>query len=181
MIRRLRSFIPAVLAIVLLAGGSVAVAQSNVTPQVAGEPGFAYLPSTLNLQPTQSGTWTDSNLQVLLPQPGTYDLDLDVRGVISGIPPINSYISARLFNATSGIELPGTERIVNQIFDSNPSISQDGYNATVPISERITVNGPTIIRLQGMRVNAGGNPTNRAEILSDANGRTSFRFLKVNP
>jgi hypothetical protein len=145
-----------------------------------GPSGIAYLPIGLNLQPTPSGTWANSTLQVTLPTAGTYALDLDVRGRLSGTPPVNAFIVARLFNVTAAAVLPNSERLITQIIDGNPGAAPYGVNTTAPISERIRVGGPTTIRLQATRVNAAG-ATSAADILSDPNGHTSFRFERLFP
>ncbi|MCO6010585.1 hypothetical protein NE236_37075 [Actinoallomurus purpureus] len=145
-----------------------------------GPSGIAYLPVGLNLQPTPSGTWANSSLQVTLPTAGIYSLDLDVRGRLSGNPPVNAYIVARLLNVTSNAVLPNSERLITQIIDGNGGTAPYGVNTTAPISERIRVGGPTTIRLQATRINAVGS-TFAADILSDPAGRTSFRFERTFP
>ncbi|MFL6112669.1 MAG: hypothetical protein ACJ786_15150 [Catenulispora sp.] len=150
------------------------------TVALAAIGGIAYLPATFDLQPTASGTWSTTGLGVTLPRRGTYDLDVNVRGRLTGTPVINTFIVARLWNATSGAVLPNSERLVDQIIDSNPGAASTGDNTTAPISERITVNGPTRIWLQAKRVNAAGAST-AASIYSDANGLTSFRYEMVSP
>jgi hypothetical protein len=181
----LRTRLAAVIAVGLLVGtGTATAAQRDVTAASPPSPapasgGIAHLQTNLNLQPTASGTWADSSLQVTLPQAGTYDLDLDVRGQLSGLPPVNAFIVARLWNVTSSAALPQSERLVNQIIDLNAGDAATGNNATAPISERIRVNQPTTIRLQAKRVNAVGT-TVEAAIFSDANGYTSFRYERVS-
>src|SRR4051812_6233938 len=98
-----------------------------------GPSGIAYLPVGLNLQPTASGTWANSSLQVTLPTAGIYTLDLDVRGRLAGKPPINAYIVARLFNVTTAAVLPNSERLITQIIDGNPGAAVYGVNTTAPI------------------------------------------------
>lgn len=142
--------------------------------------GMAHLTTGLNLQPTASGAWTNSSLQVTLPTAGIYALDLDVRGRLSGAPPVNAYIVARLFDVTSGSVLPDSQRLVTQIIDGNRHAAPYGVNTTAPISERVRVGGPTTIRLQAARFTAAG-ATSAADILSDAAGRTSFRFERLFP
>ncbi|HEU5158667.1 MAG TPA: hypothetical protein VFU43_16840 [Streptosporangiaceae bacterium] len=144
-----------------------------------GPSGIAYLPGLLNLQPTPSGTWVDSALQVTLPRAGTYSLDADVRGRLAGVPPINAFIVARLWNVTSGTVVPNSARIITQLADLSDA-GAAALNTTAPISERISVGGPTTIRLQGVRFNASG-ATTVAEIRSDASGLTSLRFEQTGP
>lgn len=159
-------------------GDTVPAAEPHQTRFVPS--GIAYLPAGLNLQPTASGAWTGSSLQVTLPSAGVYALDLDVRGRLSGVPPVNAYIVARLFDVTAGTVLPNSERLVTQIIDYNRGAASYGVNTTAPISERVRVSRPTTIRLEATRVNAAG-ATNAADILSDSVGRTSFRFERLVP
>lgn len=178
--RGLRVLGCAVITGALLSSG-VAIAHSDPAPRAVGEPGIAYLLTNLDLQPTASGTWTNSGLAVTLSEPGTYDLDVDVRGAIAGIPPFNAFITARLWNATTGTVVDGSERIVVHVIDHNTGAARTGTNDTAPISERITVDrAPTRIVLQAQRTLAAGQTT-LAGIFSNAAGRTSFRFLSVTP
>jgi hypothetical protein len=142
--------------------------------------GIAHLSGVADLQPTASGTWTNTGLRVTLTRSGTYALDADVRARLSGVPPVNTYIVARLWNVTDGAALSDSERLCNQIIDSNAGDALTGQNTTVPISERITVTGPTIIELQAERINAAGASA-VASIFSDVHGRTSLRFEQIAP
>ena len=149
--------------------------QTKVAP---GDPAdIAYLPANVNLQPTKSGTWVNTPLQVTLPRPGTYILDANVHARIWGDPRFNVVIYARLFNATSGTVLPNSLRLLDHLVDNNTGNAALGQRTTAPISELITVTGPTTIRLQAARVNQLGVST-RAEILAEG-GFTSLRYAKV--
>ncbi|MBW8803358.1 MAG: hypothetical protein AUG49_21285 [Catenulispora sp. 13_1_20CM_3_70_7] len=170
-------------ALVAASAGTAAATQHHApaaAPAIAANGGIAYLPAVFDLQPTASGTWSNTGLEITLPRRGTYDLDANVRGRLGGTPAINTYIVARLWNATSGAVLSNSERLVDQIIDLNPGSRQAGDNTTAPISERITVSGPTTIRVQAKRVNAVG-ASSIASIYSDGNGVTSLRYEKVAP
>ncbi|MDH6574472.1 hypothetical protein [Kitasatospora sp. MAP5-34] len=149
------------------------------TPPASG--GIVHLSTTVDLQLTASGAWTNTGLEVTLPEAGTYQLDVDIRGQLDSVPPVNAFIVARLWNATSDTALPHSERLVSQIIDGNRGAAQYGKNATSPINERITVNAPTAIRLEVKRVNNFGTSTIAAGIYSDSDGYTSFRYQKVAP
>jgi hypothetical protein len=172
---------------VLAVGGTMPTSASATTPIPAhttrnhppASSGIAYLPANVDLQPTASGTWVNTGLQVTLPRAGTYTLDLDVRARLQGVPPLNTYMVARLWNVTSGTALPNSERILSQLIDATPAgAGIIAKNTTSPISEHITVTGPTTIRLQAQRTNTSGAST-IAAIWSDGNGRTSFRFDRI--
>ncbi|MEV0354091.1 hypothetical protein AB0H88_50830 [Nonomuraea sp. NPDC050680] len=172
-------------AAVLAAGGMMPTSASATTPASSTRnhlfafSGIAYLPANVDLQPTASGTWVNTGLQVTLPSAGTYALDLDVRARLQGVPPVNTYMVARLWNVASGAALPNSERILSQLIDTTSAgAGIIAKNTTSPISERITVTGPTTIRLQAQRTNAFGAST-IAAIWSDSAGRTSFRFGRI--
>ncbi|MEV0775714.1 hypothetical protein ACIBLA_24545 [Streptomyces sp. NPDC050433] len=163
----------------LLVGASAAVAaQSDTGTSGASSAvtGIRHLHTQVNLP---AGAWTDTPLEVTLPRRGTYALDADVRGRLSGVPPINTFITARLWNVTSGTAVPESERLVNQIIDLNTGDAETGSNQTAPISELIKVKKPTKIRLQAQRVDATGTAT-VGQIFSDANGWTSLRYERVS-
>ncbi|MFH8387356.1 hypothetical protein ACH4E7_41710 [Kitasatospora sp. NPDC018058] len=166
--------------VAVLVGATTVVTQGSVTaatvaPERVG--GIAHLNTPVNLP---NGVWTDTPLEVTLPRAGTYELDADVRGRLAGVPPVNAFITARLWDVTSGTAVAESERLVNQIIDLNAGAAQAGGNATAPISERVQVNRPTTIRLQGIRNNAVGAAT-IAQIYSDASGRMSLRYERVGP
>ena len=140
--------------------------------------GIAYLPATVDLQPTRSGTWVNTGLQVTLPNPGTYALDANVQGRIWGNPPVNVVIFARLFDVDAGTVLPRSTRLVDHLVDNNAGDASIGIRMTAPISERITVTAPTTIRLQATRVNQRGAST-IAEILGNS-GATSLRYAQIS-
>ena len=174
---------------VLLAGATTAVAAQSgghrpATPAAqntghrTGSPasltasGIEHLSGAVDLP---AGTWTDVPLEVTLRRPGVYDLDADVRGSLQGDPPVNTYITARLWNVTTGAAVPDSERFVYQIVNSNAGDAPQGGNQTAPISEQIRVTKPTTIRLQALRTDSVGTATD-AQIASDAFGRTSLRY-----
>lgn len=115
-----------------------------------------------------------------LPRRGTYELNADVRGRLSGVPPVNTFMSARLWDVTSGAEVPESERLVYQIINQNPGDALAGGNQTAPISELIRVTGPTRIRLQARDINAVGAAT-VAQVYSDGAGYTALRYVRVSP
>lgn len=169
---------------VLLAGASTAATQSTAMAATAAPAaargvnhGIDYLNTQVDLP---SGVWTDVPVQVVLPRAGTYELDADVRGRLSGVPALNTYITARLWNATSGAPLSHSERLVYQVIDLNAGSAQAGGNATAPISELIRVNRPTTISLQATHTDAVGT-ANVAQIYSDGAGYTSLRYDRVGP
>ncbi|MGW4420497.1 hypothetical protein [Streptosporangium sp. NPDC004631] len=175
-------------AAVLAVGGTMPTSASATTPvsasgtryQLLAPSGITYLPANVDLQPTASGTWANTGLQVTLPVAGTYALDLNVRARLQAGPPVNTYMVARLWNVTSGTVVPNSERILSQLIDYTAAgAGAIAKNTTSPISERITVTGPTTIRLQAQRVNAAGAST-IAAIWSDGAGRTSFRFDRIS-
>ncbi|WP_433271427.1 hypothetical protein ACQPZF_12360 [Actinosynnema sp. CS-041913] len=163
----------ALAATVVVTQGGVSAAQ----PAIQADQAVAHLHAQVDLPP---GVWTDTPLTVALPFSGTYELDANVRGRLSGVPSLNTYITARLWNVTTNTAVPESERLVNQIIDLNPGDAATGNNQTAPISEVVKVAGPTTIRLQARRADAVGAAT-IAQIYSDGAGYTSLRFDRVAP
>lgn len=179
-----RTRIAAVIASGLLtaaATGTTAAAaqeQPHSTVIAPSQGGIAYLPTPLNLQSAAPNRWIDTSLQVTLPAAGTYDLDVNVEGRLVGPAPVNAVIVARLFDVNANTALANSERLVTQIQSNTAVAGQLRHNATAPISERIRVFGPTTIRLQAKRIVFSGTTTT-ADINSNSNGRTSFRYERV--
>lgn len=141
--------------------------------------GFAVLPATVNLQPTASGTWVTTGLQVVLPAAGTYDLDATVRSALSAASGTNTWISARLYDVTAGAVVPNSEVLVQQIdLGSDSGTISSAHNNTVPIQVPYTVPGSRTVRLEAARINTAGASLG-AGIHSDVNGRTTLRYSRV--
>ena len=176
----MRTGFTAITVAALLVGSATAVAArsdaSAASPASSAATGIEYLHTQVDLP---AGSWTDTPLEVTLPRSGTYELDADVRGRLAGVPPINTYITARLWDATSGTAVRASERLVNQIIDSNAGDAQAGGNQTAPISELIRVEKPTTIRLQAQRIDAAGTAT-VGQVYSDVRGYTSLRYERVS-
>jgi hypothetical protein len=177
-VRTLHISFGAVTAALVIAGTAVALLPGDVAAAPAAlsvDDGVQYLNTQVNLP---NGVWSNTPLVVHLPDAGTYELDANVRGRLSGNPVINTFITARLWNITTGAALPRSERLVYQVIDGNATGAAVGGNATVPISELVTVGGPTDIQVQARDVNAGGTAL-IAQIYSDSNGYTSLRFVGI--
>ena len=115
------------------------------------ERGFAVLPASVNLQPTASGAWTDTGLQVVLPAAGTYQLDATVRASLAGTLPVNTFVSARLFDVTAGTAITDSEVLVQQINLSSATAVNAGNNVSGPIQVEYAIPGARPILLQGRR------------------------------
>lgn len=165
-------------AVPLAGAATLAAAPTGVRaapPAPPARSGIATLHANVDLPP---GAWTDTPLEVTLPRRGTYELDADVRGRLIGTAPIDSYIVARLWNVTAGTAVPESERLVYQIINRNPGGGEAGGNATAPISELITVTGPTRIRLQAQEDNTVGT-AGTAQVFSDGVGYTALRYTWI--
>ncbi|MFC9246233.1 hypothetical protein ACFT7S_20225 [Streptomyces sp. NPDC057136] len=174
-----RTGFTAIAATALLVGATTAVAAqsdtSTASPASSAATGIKHLHTQVNLP---AGAWTNTPLEITLPRTGTYELNADVRGRLQGLPPVNTFITARLWNVTSGTAVPESRRLVNQIIDANAGDAEVGGNQTAPISELIRVKKPTTIRLQARRIDAVGTAT-IGRIYSDAYGYTSLRYERV--
>jgi hypothetical protein len=126
---------------------------------------------------TASGQYVSTGVQVVLPEPGTYELEADVRAAIS-VPSGNQWVSARLFNSAAGAMVPASERLIVQ-GSTNGTVGV-AQNITAPLHAYLTVNGPTTVRLEGARYDSIANASTSASILSDGNGRTSLRFTRIS-
>jgi hypothetical protein len=168
-------------AIALLASGATIAATqasgSAAPPAPAHIPdgAIATLHSDVNLP---ASTWTNTPLELRLPHAGIYEIDANVRGRLEGTPPINTSISARLWNVTAGAEVPYSDRLVYQLFTDNTATNSIGGNGTAPISELIRVDRPTTIQLQAEDVTTGGKAT-IAQVYSDGQGYTTLRYVRV--
>jgi hypothetical protein len=174
-----RTGFTAIAATALLVGATTAVAAqsdaSTAPPASSAAARIEHLNTPVDLP---AGAWTNTPLEVTLPRAGTYELNADVRGRLQGLPPVNIFITARLWNVTSGTAVPDSERLVNQIIDPNAGDAEVGGNQTAPISELIKVSKPTTIQLQAQRTDGIGTAT-IGQVSSDANGHTSLRYEQV--
>lgn len=173
---RFRTMLAAGAAALLVGATATLTTQSTVSaaPAAPDDRGIAKLAGPVDVS---AGAWTDT-VQVRLPRAGTYELDADVRGRLSGMPPVNTHIKARLWNDTTGAEIPDSDRLIYQIINSNSGDALAGGNQTAPISELVTVSGPTIISLQGRRTDNRG-AASISQIYSDGNGYTSLRYNRL--
>ncbi|WP_327415395.1 hypothetical protein [Streptomyces sp. NBC_01233] len=142
------------------------------------ERGFAGLPAVVNLQPTASGAWTDTGLQVVLPAAGTYQLDATVRASLAGTSPVNTFVSVRLFDVTAGAAVPDSEVLVHQVNVSSATAVNVGNNVSGPIQVEYAIPGARTVRLQGRRTNVTGASTT-AQINDNTDGRTTLRFARI--
>jgi hypothetical protein len=148
---------------------------------VTGETYGAGAGSTNDLLPAGPGVYVPlAGMQVTLPEAGTYRLEADVRAAIGGTPPLNAFITARLFNVTAGTPLPDSARIVIQ---ANVQVSGNDFaeQSTIPITEEITVTGPTTIRVEATHIVTMGTVTVANSQNSPTNGRTRLAYERIRP
>lgn len=139
------------------------------------EHGFAVLSQPFDLQPTASGTWVDTGLQVTLPGAGVYHLDASVHSnlLVNGAI-VNVGINARLWDVTAGAVLPGSGMVAYQVYQQQADPTDLGGNNTASLSVEYSVPGPRTIRLEADRTNIA-SATRQALI---AQG-TTLRFHRV--
>ncbi|MFJ8852365.1 hypothetical protein [Streptomyces sp. NPDC102437] len=141
--------------------------------------GFAVLAGNVDLQPTASGAWTNTGLELTLPAAGVYHLDASVRAALSGTSTVNTWIVARLWDVTAGALVPSSEVLVHQISLSTAGAAvTNGSNQHGAISVRYAVPAARLVRLQVARVNGAGASASAA-ILSADNGRTTLRYERI--
>jgi hypothetical protein len=168
-------------AAVLATGLTIAATQgsSHAATAVPAEPPVVG-GATLHQQQTNlpNGVWVNT-LSVRLPRAGTYEIDANVRGRIAASAPINTYITARLWNGETGAPIRYSERLVYQTISFVANSGSLGGNNTAPIDEWVTVYGPTTITLQAVDIYASGTPS-IAQIYSDTDGYTTLRWTRVS-
>ncbi|WP_405893704.1 hypothetical protein OG272_15690 [Streptomyces sp. NBC_00104] len=144
------------------------------------EHGYAVLPQSVNLQPTASGAWVDTGLQLTLPSAGTYQLDTTVRGNLQASGNnFNVWLQARLWDITAGAVVPDSECIVQQYWLTQADVASLGGNAAASVLIEYSVPGPRSIRLEASRINLQGASI-QAGIGSDTvSGRTTLRYERV--
>ena len=177
----LRTGICTAMAAVLATGLTIAATQgsSHAAMSIPAAPpviGGATLHTQVNLPPS---TWVTTPLSVDLPRAGTYEIDANVRGRLAGRSPLNTYITARLWNGETDAPVTYSERLVYQVISYVPNSGSVGGNNTAPIDEWVTVHGPTTIRLQALDVNAAGTAS-IAQIYSASDGYTTLRWTRVS-
>lgn len=176
---RLRTGLTAIAAAGLLVGATTVVAgQNGASAAPPAVEGISHMATTAFNLPTDA--WTDIPLTVKLPKAGVYEIDANVRGRLQGPGPLNTGITARLWDATSGTAVSRSERVVYQLIDFSSDDGGAGGNQTAPISELVEVSGPTTIQLQALRRDAVGSAS-IAQIYSDSYGYTSLRYERVSP
>ncbi|TQM83239.1 hypothetical protein FHX81_5657 [Saccharothrix saharensis] len=116
----------------------------------------------------------------------TYIVDANVRGGLTAVTPVCSFISARLVHVETGQVIQDSERLVTEICvtdsdddpTNNPEPVKVSNNDTVPISVEIDVRGRKTIRLEAMRkdVKVFG-PIQTSAIFSHSTGLTTIRYF----
>lgn len=141
--------------------------------------GFAVLDGSVDLQPTATGAWTNTSLELTLPAAGVYHLDASVRGALTGSSAVNTWIMARLWDVTAAAIVPNSEVLVHQLsLNTAGAAVTSGGNQYGMISIRYAVPAARLVRLQAARVNGAGASAS-AEIVSANNGRTTLRYERV--
>lgn len=113
---------------------------------------------------------------IVLPEPGVYHLDTDVRYVLSTETGGSGYLIAWLQDETTGQLLTS----FTQLAAINSPTAQEFQGGTVHLMTEYTVtSGPRTVRLHLMAVETGGALSGAEAGGSDSNGATRMRFLKV--
>lgn len=117
-------------------------------------------------------------VQVTLPAAGRYLLQADVRAAVGGEPPLNAHVVARLFNVTTGAELPGSRRMVVQanVQESGPDFAEQ---TTAPITDLVVVTAATTIRVEAALLVTSGVVTVSNANSSATNGRSILTYERV--
>ncbi|MGX1514033.1 hypothetical protein [Streptomyces collinus] len=140
--------------------------------------GEELLPGPVDMLAPANEAWVNTGLAVNLPEAGVYEITATVRSIITmgaaGVPfAVN--MSARLFNATGGNAIPGTDYTVQQVNEQNPT----GQAARVALStfhKFVTAAGPVTIRLEASRNTINGAAVNVTAVQT---GNTRLAFKKI--
>ncbi|MEU6628464.1 hypothetical protein ABZ905_09230 [Streptomyces parvus] len=136
------------------------------------------LPAFVDLVATASGAWVNTGLSLVLPVPGKYEISATLHTVIATNQSSGSFniaIVGRLWNATAGAAVAGSQYTVQQTLDNDPtSFNSDADSAT--FHRFITVTAPTTIRLEVARINTSGTPVPTTG-LQNANTRLAFKKI----
>lgn len=129
------------------------------------------LADDFDLMPTAVNDWTGVGINVTLPVAGTYRVEAEVRAAVAG----GGFVTCRLFNVTDSVAIGQTLRLVEQL---NGAAANQGQNNTAPITTRMSVDGPTVVRVEGMRGDATGAQT-QAQIVTGAGGQTWMGWERI--
>ncbi|MEZ3180799.1 hypothetical protein KYY02_19525 [Streptomyces pimonensis] len=113
---------------------------------------------------------------VVLPEPGTYHLDTDVRYALGTDIGGSGYIIGHLRDETAGTLLTSFTQIAAI---NSPSAQEYQGGTTHIMAEHTVTTAPRTVRLHLMFVYTGGTIAAAAAGGSDSNGATRTRFLKV--
>ncbi|MFF1965446.1 hypothetical protein ACFVW5_17895 [Streptomyces sp. NPDC058232] len=133
--------------------------------------GSTVLADDFDLMPTAGNAWTGVGINVTLPTAGTYRVEAEVRAAVAG----GGFVTCRLFNTTDSVAVSETLRLVEQL---NGAVPNQGQNNTAPITTFMTVTGPTVVRVEGMRGDATGAQT-QAQIVTGAGGQTWMGWERI--
>ncbi|MFC7791415.1 hypothetical protein [Streptomyces cinereoruber] len=118
---------------------------------------------------------------LVLPSAGRWQVTMVVRGVLSFSGNAGTFIVARLFNATAGAAVAGSETFVTQVRQNIAGAGQTtGDNDTATMVKYVTTTGPTTLRIEAKTVFQLGTTPTQAAIVSDASGRSLLCAHKVS-
>ena len=135
--------------------------------------GESILPSNFDIS-AANGEDQDTGLFVSPPEAGVYEIACDIRGVLQGLGGVNWRLEAKLYNATDGVFVDNSARLVIQAGESG-ILSQ----STAGVVWLVEVDSPKTFNLY-MQRDGGGSPTwTYSRIGSDYNGYTTMRYKKI--
>jgi hypothetical protein len=119
---------------------------------------------------------TSGALSVTLPDPGTYEIEADIREDISGITAAAQVTQSiyKLYKGTSA--LTGTERNGTTIPILTGAITTAQVGQTIGVRWIITVTSGCTINLYGM---TSGTITGNWVLKSDTNGLTTLKYKRI--
>ncbi|WP_336317592.1 choice-of-anchor C family protein [Streptomyces lavendofoliae] len=132
----------------------------------------------VDVSPVPVDQWTAvPGAQVSLDEPGVYEVTAVIRGQFNSPAGVDTdaWMTGRLFNVTTGQELPNTETLI--IYRRETQVPAIGTTATT--FAYVTVTSPTVIRVEVVKRLLRGRFLN-AYVWSDREGRTKIGYKKIN-
>lgn len=121
-----------------------------------------------------AGAFEDTGLSVSLPAAGTYLVSANVRIGLS-VSAGAGWLLSKLHNSTDSTDVANSERLMYYVETAGVA-----KGLTVNVSTIVTVAGAKTIKLYGARASAGGATYTESKFRSDAGGRTTLSYVRLN-
>ena len=129
-----------------------------------------------------TSSFANIGLSVTLPVAGTYLLQGTVRQNITVSGSASAWLSviAQFFDSTASAVVPNTESLISSTTVLASGVNYVFQGTIAMCSATYTVAGPSVINLQLYYLTAGSPTIAAAQIISNANGRTSMNAIRIS-